>query len=135
MLAVLSFGLCVATGFSHYRHPYAQTQHLSSAQEGMAGSCQQFRTELSLLLATSCGMLPGCREENEEAGDSSNFQQRLEWQCSCCWGVGQRVARSPPDPVPQMHVGVSATDGPLGGDSETHLHYCAWEGCNITGHR
>lgn len=79
MLAVLSVGLCVATGFSHYLHPYAQTQHLSSAQEGMAGSCQQFRTELSLLLATSCGMLPGCREENEEAGDSSNFQQRLEW--------------------------------------------------------
>lgn len=74
MLTVLSVGLRVATGLSHYRHPYAQTQHLSSAQEDMGGSCQQFRTELSLLLATSCGMLPGCREENEEAGDSSNFQ-------------------------------------------------------------
>lgn len=90
MLAMLSAGLRVATGLSHYCHPYAQTQHLSSAQEDMGGSCQQFSTELSLLLATPCGMLVGCREEKKEAGDSSSFQRRLNWQCCCCWGLGQR---------------------------------------------
>lgn len=78
MLLVLSVGLHVATGLSHYHYPYARTQHLSSAQEDMGSSCQQFRAEPSLLLATSCCMLLGYREEKKEAGGSSSFKRERE---------------------------------------------------------
>ena len=60
-----------ATGSSHYHCPYAQTQHLSSAQED-TGRVAASSSGLSphLLLTTSLCMLPGQGdgEEKEEGG-------------------------------------------------------------------
>lgn len=74
MLLVLSVGLHGATGLSHYHHPYAQTQHLSSAQEDMGCGCQQLwaGAEPSLLLATPGCMLLGYREEEKVTLPASN---------------------------------------------------------------